>query len=228
MLDLFGASFAVKCKTEPMVLDIDHLIICVPDLEAAADDFEKEYGLVSIEGGHHPSHGTANRIIPLGPNYIEFVSVVDQVEANQSSFGSWVSSRSGGPFEVNAVALRTDDLGPIARRLGLEEVAMSRIRPDGFRLAWKLVGIDEMIGARSLPLLIQWLVAPEELPGQADADHRVETGGVTRISLSGGGRIRSWVAGATGVEVHDGASGVLEAEVLIDGRTVALKGAQTP
>lgn len=228
MLDLFGASFAMKCKTEPMVLDIDHLIICVADLRAAADEFEKRHGLLSVEGGHHPSHGTANRIIPLGPNYIELVSVVDQVEADQSSFGSWVSSHSGGPFEVDAIALRTDDLAPIARRLGLEEVAMSRIRPDGFRLAWKLIGINEMIGARSLPLLIQWLVAPEELPGQADVDHRVETGGVTKILLSGGGRLRSWVAGAKAVEVQDGAPGVLEAQLQIDGRTVALKGARTP
>lgn len=45
---------------------IDHLIVCVGDLDEAARSFKDRLGLNSVEGGRHPGHGTANRIIPLG------------------------------------------------------------------------------------------------------------------------------------------------------------------
>ena len=72
-------------------LDIDHVLIAVPDLSAAAPSFTARYGLASTEGGHHPAWGTANRIVPLGTSYLELVAVVDEAKAQASPFGRWVA-----------------------------------------------------------------------------------------------------------------------------------------
>jgi Glyoxalase-like domain len=55
---------------------IDHVLMAVVDLNAAGERFEVMYGLVSVEGGRHPGWGTANRVVPLGENYLELVAVV--------------------------------------------------------------------------------------------------------------------------------------------------------
>ncbi|HEY8778025.1 MAG TPA: VOC family protein [Gaiellaceae bacterium] len=73
-------------------MELDHVLIAVGDLAAAAHEFEVEHGLASIEGGRHPGWGTANRIVPLGKSYLELVAVVDQDEAARSDFGRWVAA----------------------------------------------------------------------------------------------------------------------------------------
>jgi glyoxalase-like protein len=70
-------------------VEIDHVLIAVADLAAAAREVEEHHDLGSIDGGHHPGWGTANRIVPLGETYLELVAVVDSVEAKQSVFGRW-------------------------------------------------------------------------------------------------------------------------------------------
>jgi hypothetical protein len=47
-------------------MELDHVLIGVTDLAAAARELEARCGLVSVEGGSHPHWGTANRIVPLG------------------------------------------------------------------------------------------------------------------------------------------------------------------
>ena len=63
-----------------MSLMIDHLIVCVGDLDEAARSFKDRLALDSVEGGRHSGHGTANRIIPLGGCYVELLAVVDPSE----------------------------------------------------------------------------------------------------------------------------------------------------
>jgi len=48
------------------VLQIDHVVYAVGDLDAAATRVREEFGLASVPGGVHPQWGTGNRIIPLG------------------------------------------------------------------------------------------------------------------------------------------------------------------
>jgi hypothetical protein len=73
-------------------LELDHVLIAVQDLEAAARELEARHGLASIEGGRHAARGTANRIVPLGETYVELITVVDEAEAAASVFGRWVDS----------------------------------------------------------------------------------------------------------------------------------------
>jgi hypothetical protein len=53
------------------VLALDHVIVMVQDLDAAARRCYEATGLASVAGGRHPGHGTGNRIVPLGGSYIE-------------------------------------------------------------------------------------------------------------------------------------------------------------
>ena len=52
-------------------LELDHVIVCVPDIDECADRFERVSGLKSVEGGKHAGHGTVNRIVPLNETYLE-------------------------------------------------------------------------------------------------------------------------------------------------------------
>jgi hypothetical protein len=75
-------------------MELDHVLIAVDDLEAAAKEVEERLGLASVAGGRHHGLGTANRIVPLGETYLELVAVVDDAEAaaSGSAAGSAVAS----------------------------------------------------------------------------------------------------------------------------------------
>ena len=73
-------------------MQLDHVLIAVAELRAAGLEIEERYGLMSVEGGHHPAWGTANRIVPLGDSYLELIAVVDEAKAGQNAIGRWVAS----------------------------------------------------------------------------------------------------------------------------------------
>jgi hypothetical protein len=60
----------------------------VHDLETAAGRFVDGHGLESVAGGRHLGHGTGNRIVPLGRDYIELMAIVDRGEARSSAAGA--------------------------------------------------------------------------------------------------------------------------------------------
>ena len=121
-------------------MELDHVLIAVADLDAAAQEVEARFGLASVEGGRHRGLGTANRIVPLGETYLELVAVVDDTEAAGSGFGSWVA---GGDLpRLLGWCVRTDDLDEVAGRLSLEIADGSRARPDGTILTWRMAGLE--------------------------------------------------------------------------------------
>src|SRR5512132_1332308 len=102
------------------MLRLDHVVNAVPDLDEAAIRFRESFGLDSTEGGRHERWGTANRIVPLGDQYLELVAAVDEPTAAETVFGRGVLERAaggGGWFTMAAVA---DDLDAVASRFGIE------------------------------------------------------------------------------------------------------------
>ena len=95
-------------------LELDHVLIAVPDLNDAAWNSTRAYGLVSVEGGRHPEWGTANRIVPVGDAYLELVALVDRERALGNPFGRWVAGVPPGPLQLLGWAVRTPSIDTIA------------------------------------------------------------------------------------------------------------------
>jgi hypothetical protein len=171
-------------------MEVDHVLIAVDHLEAAAKEVEERYGLTSVEGGRHQGFGTANRIVPLGETYLELVAVVDRAEAAASGFGSWVGG--GERPRLLGWCLRTDALDAVAERLGLTIADGSRARPDGTVVRWRMAGLERSAEEPSLPFFIEW-GAGTPYPGGALA----QSATIDEVRLQGDpDRIEEWLGGA--------------------------------
>jgi hypothetical protein len=175
-------------------LELDHAVIAVRDLDAAAGELEARYGLSSVEGGRHAGWGTANRIVPLGEAYIELITVVDEDEAARSAFGSWVATRiQREPGRPLGWVARTDRLDEVAGRLGLTVSAGSRPGRDGRLLRWRLAGVDEATAEPALPFLVEWGEGTP-LPGGAPVAHPAGAVELARLELDGDpDRVAAWL-----------------------------------
>jgi len=182
---------------------VDHVIICVPDLESSVDDFEERYGVSSVAGGRHRGHGTANRLVPLGDTYLELAAVVDPDEAARSAFGEWVASRSRHPG-AHGLAVRADDFDAVCTGLGLEPLAMSRPAVDGEELRWRVAGMEQLVTA-GLPFFIEWEIDPAQHPGRIPASHARGDLALADVVVRGDlGELRRWVGEIDGVSLEQG------------------------
>lgn len=171
-------------------MELDHVLVPLSDLSSAVSEFERRFGLVSVEGGPHARWGTANRIVPLGDTYLELIAVVDQAEAAQSAFGRWVgAARPGEPL---GWAVRTDDLEGTARRLGLPIGSGSRSTRTGV-LRWRMAGLEQAMAEPSLPFFIEW-AAETRFPGRVDAERPAAAKGIARLMIEGKPeRVSAWL-----------------------------------
>ena len=162
-------------------LAIDHVLIPVDDLTAAAAIVEARYGLTSIEGGRHPAWGTANRVVPLGDAYVELVAVIDRDAAAASTFGRWILGAT--PGQPLGWAVRTRAIADVAQRLGLSIAEGSRTTPGGDALRWRTTGLDEAVAEPGLPFFIEWADGVR-LPGATPIHHPIGDVRLRRLSLA--------------------------------------------
>lgn len=192
-----------------MGLRVDHVVWGVADLDRAAAQVLADYGLASVPGGRHPGWGTANRIIPLGPDYLELLAVVDEAEAAADPIGSGYARhiRSAGGLMLWCVA--TDDLDAVAARLSLPMQAKARLLPNGTRIGWRSAGLEAALDNPSVPFFIEWDVAAELHPGRMQAAHAAAPVGISSVTVGadpdelavwlGGESLPVLVAGPPGV-----------------------------
>jgi hypothetical protein len=138
---------------------LDHLVLATPDVDDTAADLAGRH-LHTLEGGPHVGVGTRNRLAGIGPGrYLEVVGpdpAQDEPDAPR-------------PFRIDTLtapalvtwAVRVDDLDAAldaARAAGHDPGPardMSRRRPDGTLLAWRLAFPPDDAGG-VLPFLIDW------------------------------------------------------------------------
>lgn len=184
---------------------IDHVLIPVVDLTAAAEAFAERSGLRSAVGGRHPGHGTANRIVPLGGAYLEFISVVDPDEAAASPFGRWVARHA--PAGRPAGLCIAEPVRSVVDRLGLEPIRMARRLPYGGELSWRLMGLADAL-TREVPFFIEWEVPPDRHPGRMPVSHETVPRGLA-VELRGDvDELTTWVGEVPGITLVAGAPGV--------------------
>jgi hypothetical protein len=176
------------------MMQIDHVVYGVQDLEAAASRLRERFGLHSVPGGVHPAWGTGNRIVPLGPSYVELLGVMDPDVAGQSFLGRELQARTAGGDRLMGWCVRTSDLGATATRLGLEVASGQRVLPTGEVLRWRSAGLERAMAEPTLPFFITWDV-PEELhPGRADIRHGARPMGITQVLVAGSSAsLRGWI-----------------------------------
>ena len=178
-------------------VELDHVLIAVTDLAAAAREFQARWGLASVEGGRHPDWGTANRIVPLGTSYLELIAVVDQQAAAASSFGQWVARDASPLGRPLGWAVRTGQLDELARRLELRVHGGSRVAPSGELVRWRSAGFEQAAAEPSLPFFIEW-AAGVRLPGTTAVTHPATPTGIATLLLEGDPeRLADWLGNHT-------------------------------
>jgi hypothetical protein len=212
-----------------IVLELDHVVLAVGDLDEAGRRLLAASGLASVPGGSHPRWGTANRIVPLGPNYVELMGIGDPERAGTTELGRTVAAAAGSDHPWVMWVVRTDPIESVAERAGLEVSEGSRERPDGSVLRWRMAGLDRALAEPPLPFFQVWEVGPGEHPGGAGAHHRVQPRGISWIELAGDERrLRWWLGDAElPLRIVDGTPGIkrvgiatAEGEMVLDGSEV--------
>jgi hypothetical protein len=156
---------------------LDHLSYAAgPEgLGACAQRLGAALGPGFHDGGLHPRFGTRNFVLPLaGGVYLEVVGALDHPAADKAPFGQAVKARSesGGGWLAWVVAV--DDIEPVERRLGRAAVAGHRRRPDGVDLAWRQIGVLDLLDDPALPFFVQWEVDASLHPAVNGEGPRIE------------------------------------------------------
>lgn len=140
---------------------IDHLVYATPDVDAAVEAIAAAVGVRATAGGRHPGLGTRNALLGLGNGaYLEIIGAdgggpapmagprpfgLDRIGA--ARLATW-AARVGGIDERIARARAAGyDPGPAG--------AMSRRRPDGLELHWRLTP-PSAEAVELVPFLIEW------------------------------------------------------------------------
>jgi catechol 2,3-dioxygenase-like lactoylglutathione lyase family enzyme len=131
-----------------MFTRIDHVTICVPDLDAGVAQFIK-LGFNMAAGGAHPGKGTHNAIAFNQDDYIELLAVRDQAEhraaalkpgSKNSALSDFIAAGGG----IRYIVLQSDDLAAevaAMRSRGVDvsdAIDGSRRTPSGQELRWKV------------------------------------------------------------------------------------------
>jgi hypothetical protein len=160
-----------------MASGIDHVVIAVPDPDAAAAELTEKVGVAFTAGGRHAGLGTFNRIAFLGDAYLELIGVDDAKLAAGWPIGAAASHalERGGGFATYALvdeAIRTTvpSLQANGSRIG-PVVHGSRERLDGERVEWWSAASPEL-GPDRPPFLIKHLEAGAEWGAEALAARR--------------------------------------------------------
>src|SRR5919197_319789 len=149
-----GRNDTRRCSAEGRAMRIDHVVYGVQDLDAAAARMKQEFALGSVEGGRHPAWGTGNRIVPLGPDYIELLAVLDRALAEENDLGRSLLEAVAEGDRFLAWCVGTDDVDEVAARLELPVTPGTRERPDGTVVRWRSAGLDRALAEPSLPFFI--------------------------------------------------------------------------
>lgn len=144
---------------------IDHLVYAVPDLAAAMDELERDWGVRPAPGGKHEGRGSHNALLSLGDGpYLELIARdPEQVNVDianhpfqlaglvRPTLRTWAAKAPGIAERVARARSAGYDPGT--------PLAMSRALPGGAGvLHWHLTRSDgaNQVGDGVVPFLIDW------------------------------------------------------------------------
>ncbi|UMP05141.1 VOC family protein [Amycolatopsis sp. EV170708-02-1] len=166
---------------------LDHVLLGIRDLEAAADRFRREWGLGTVPGGS-PVPGVTNAVVPLEPPlYLELVTATDPAASEAAARLAAVTAAGDRLFTW---AIEPDDLDSRAAGSGIEPSSGG-----GDTGRWRLLGEVE----QGRPFFIEYDIArAHRVAGwrsaYAKAAHDCVPGRVTYLEVGGDeSGMRRWV-----------------------------------
>ncbi|MFD5246253.1 VOC family protein [Amycolatopsis sp. NPDC058340] len=165
---------------------LDHVLLGVRDLEAAAERFRREWGLGTVPGGS-PVPGVSNAVVPLEPPlYLELVTATD---AGASEAAARLAAVTAAGDRLFTWAIEPEDLDSRAAVLGIEPL------DGGDTGRWRLLGEVE----QGRPFFIEYDIARvDRVAGWQsayfEAAHDCAPGRVTFLEVGGDeSSLRQWV-----------------------------------
>jgi hypothetical protein len=149
---------------------LDHLSYAAGSegLASCVQRIGSQLGAGFSDGGLHPRFGTRNFLLSLnGGVYLEIVEALDHPAAEAAPFGRAVRARTAAGGGWLGWVVSVPDLAPVEERLGRPAASGHRIRPDGYDLRWKQIGVNDTAADPQLPFFIHW--ESEFLGGEATA-----------------------------------------------------------
>ena len=186
-----------------MLTAIDHLIIAVPDLEAAVKSY-RGLGFTVVPGGRHTGIGTYNALIAFrDTSYLELIAFYEPRPDHR-----WWAPLQKGAGLVD-FCLQTDDLAGDAaalRRAGIdmgEPEHRDRKRPDGFEVRWTFAlargahrGVAPFVITDRTP-------RDERVPRERSHANGVTGVGTVVVAVDDVARVRAWYRAVLGQPGQD-------------------------
>jgi hypothetical protein len=153
----FSSSVMADEKQSPLVLELDHVSICGPDLDALRQAFT-DAGMTPDFGGPHGNGVTQMALIGFDDqSYIELIAPVKPGVTAGSDWAKFMTGEAG----TCAWAVGTNVLLQVVDRLKKAGIAVnepkrgSRKRPDGMSLEWMTAQIGPGTPGSTLPFIIE-------------------------------------------------------------------------
>jgi len=168
-----------------MLTRIDHIMICVPDLDRGIDMYRR-LGFEVNPGGVHPGRGTHNAIAFHREDYLEILSARDVDEYRRAGGGGLLDFIAAGGG-LRYIALQSDDLAADVAAMRGRNVDVTdpssgeRRTPDGRTLRWR----SASLGPRNqLPIFfIEHLTPLDERRGRG-GEHPNGIQGLERVYIN--------------------------------------------
>jgi Glyoxalase-like domain len=144
-------------KSSAMVLDLDHVSICGPDLDALRQAFT-DVGMTPDFGGPHGNGITQMALIGFDDqSYLELIAPVKPGVTEGSDWARFMSGDAGAcawAVGTNVLLQNVDRLKKAGIAVG-EPQRGSRKRPDGMSLEWLTAQVGPGTSGSMLPFLIE-------------------------------------------------------------------------
>lgn len=140
---------------------LDHLVLATRELDATVADFTRRTGVAPVPGGAHVGLGTRNHLVGLGGRaYLEIIGP-DPEQSGHTGPRPFDVDRLTAPRTVTWAIAPPDLDAAVARARAHgydpgDPQPMSRRRPDGTLLSWRLTDGPDAHPSGLVPFLIDW------------------------------------------------------------------------
>jgi len=152
---------------------LDHVVYATPDPDASVKALAERFGTEPVPGGAHPGWGTRNALIGLGTGvYLEIIGP-DPTQPDPEGARSFLIDDLTEPQLVTWAYRHPDPESlqdrldaALRNKLGDQNIrlspvrAMSRARPDGSTLRWRLSDPMALPDGGIFPFVIDWGTTP--------------------------------------------------------------------